>query len=171
MIHDNRKFRIRRARIEKGFTLVEIIIVLVVGGILAAAVGFTISNINEGSRISVAANNALSDLRYAQQIAMSERKDVDFTVNTGASTWAATYTATGSYLKSSQDRSANMLVTLNTGNYSGVTMSGGYSGSITFDSDGIPYQGANELTGPLTLMTLNGKSSLVLQPSGFAQIE
>ncbi len=164
-------FPVAQVHDERGFSLAEIIVVIVVMGILAVVIGFAINSINESSRISVAANNALSDLRYAQEIAMSERKDVNFTINTGANTWSATYTGTGAFLKSSQDQSADMLVTLNTGNYSGVSMSAGYSGSITFDSDGIPYAGTTELSGPLTLMTLNGKSSLVLQPTGFAQIE
>ena len=164
-------FQFRLFQDDRGFSLAELIVIIVVMGIMAAAAGVAINSVNQNSRISVAANNALSDMRYAQEIAMAERKDVNFTVNTDTNTYSATYTSTGTYLKSSQNESANMTVTLNSGDTKGVTMSGGYSGSITFDSDGIPYQGATELTAPLTLMTLNGKMSLVLLSSGFAQIE
>jgi len=171
MKNGKRMFTIRQVRDDRGFSLAELIIVIVVMGILAAVVGLSVKSINESSRLSVASENALSDLRYVQEIAMAENKDVNFTVNTGTNTYSATYRSTGQYLKSSQNVSANMTVTLNSGDTKGVTMSGGYSGSITFDSDGIPYQGASELTAPLTLMTLNGKMSLVLLSSGFAQIE
>lgn len=171
MENEDRIFHFRLFRDAGGFSLAELIIIIVVMGILAAAVGLTINSVNEDSRISVAANNALSDLRYSQEIAMAERKDVNFTVSAGTNTYSATYQSTGLYLKSSQDQSKNMTVTLNSGDTKGVSMSAGYSGSITFDSDGIPYAGATELTAPLTLMTLNGKMSLVLLPSGFAQIE
>ena len=164
-------FPIQQVQDDRGFSLAELIVIIVVMGILAAAAGVAINSVNQNSRISVVANNALSDMRYVQEIAMAERKDVNFTVSTGTNTYSAAYKSTGLYLKSSQDISKNMTVTLNSGDSKGVTMSAGYSGSITFDSDGIPYQGASELTAPLTLMTLNGKMSLVLLSSGFAQIE
>lgn len=145
-------------------------------GILASAIGFSIKNVNENSRIAIAADNALANMHYAQQTAMSESADVNFAVSSGTNSYSARYAVCarypgGDYLKSPADPTQNLIVTLNQGESKGVSMTSGYAGIITFNTDGIPhYSGGGVLTGEVFLMTLNAKSSLVLQPSGFAEI-
>lgn len=172
----NSRFHIRRVHDEKGLSLAELIIVIVVMGILASAIGFSIKNVNENSRIAVAADNALANLHYAQQTAMSESADVNFAVSSGTNSYSARYAVSvrypaGDYLKSPADPTLNLNVTLNQGESKGVSITSGYAGTITFNCDGIPYySGGGVLTGEVNLMTLNAKSSLVLQPSGYAEI-
>ena len=171
-----RNYLFRRFRENRGYSLAELIVIIVVMGILASAVGFTIKNVNENSRIAVAADNALANMHYAQQTAMAESADVNFAVSSGTNSYSARYAVStrhpgGEYLKSPADPTQNLTVTLNQAESKGVSITSGYAGVITFNSDGIPYySGGGVLTGEVTLMTLNAKSSLVLQPSGFAEI-
>jgi prepilin-type N-terminal cleavage/methylation domain-containing protein len=163
-------------RSDGGYSLVELIIVLVLVGILAGVIGFSVKDTDEKSRLAVASNNALANLRFAQQTAMSESADVNFVVNSGTNSYYSRYAVSarypgGDYLKSPTDPTQNLSVTLNQGQSKGVSITSGYAGVITFNSDGIPYySGGGVLTGEVTLMTLNSKASLVLEPSGYAEI-
>jgi prepilin-type N-terminal cleavage/methylation domain-containing protein len=53
----------------KGFTVVELVIVLLVAGILAVVAGAAISSAMKGIQLSSAADRLASDLRYAQTLA------------------------------------------------------------------------------------------------------
>jgi len=55
----------------KGFTVVELIIVLLVAGILAAVAGAAISRAMKGIQLSSATDKLASDLRYAQTLAQN----------------------------------------------------------------------------------------------------
>lgn len=156
-----------------GFTLPELIIVVVAAGLIGSTASLILSSVNEKSRIALAVNNALSDLRYAQETAMAERQDVQFNVNTGANSYSAVYAATGVAVKSPQNRSAGLTVVLGSGETHGVSISAG-NASIVFNPDGIPYTAypaGADLAGPVTILTLNGSRSVVLQPSGLSDIQ
>ena len=70
---------------EKGFTLIELIMVMVIAGILAVAV---IPHFSGVSSISLdgAAEMIVADIRYAQQLAMAEHRqyNVQFTASTNS---------------------------------------------------------------------------------------
>ncbi|MHC4269230.1 MAG: prepilin-type N-terminal cleavage/methylation domain-containing protein [Planctomycetota bacterium] len=76
-------------RNEKGFTIVELIIVIVIAGIMAA---IAIPRMNEVSEVDIytAARQVKSEIRYAQELAMSKYTTVTITFNGGAGTYAIT---------------------------------------------------------------------------------
>jgi prepilin-type N-terminal cleavage/methylation domain-containing protein len=156
-----------------GFTLPELIIVIVMLGVLGVVGSLMIRSVNEKSHLAVASANALSDLRYAQETAMAERRDVQFIVNTGANSYSAVYAATGAPLKSPMKQDVGMTVVLGTDETSGVSITEGLA-SVIFNPDGVPYTSypaGLDLAAPVTVMTLNSKNSVVLQPSGFSEIQ
>jgi Tfp pilus assembly protein FimT len=69
-----RKWDMRKDRLfnERGFTLIELVLLIVVAGILAAVVSVGMGSINN-IRLNNAASKILADLRYAQQLAMTTR--------------------------------------------------------------------------------------------------
>jgi prepilin-type N-terminal cleavage/methylation domain-containing protein len=156
-----------------GFTLAELVIVLVVVVILSGAVSVSVKDANQTARLSTAAGRALSDLRYAQEAAMTERRIVQFTVS--GNTYSAKYVDTGLPLKSPMDRTKNLSVTLNTNdglfNTVGVTITSGIAGSINFNVDGRPVTTAGaDLPAQTSIMNLNNKQNLVLYNSGYSVI-
>ena len=156
-----------------GFSLVEVIVVVTVIGVIGATAGFLFSSANRKSRITVAASNALSDLRYAQETAMTERQDVTFTVNAGGNSYSAVYAASGALLKSPLKQTEGLSITLGTKETKGVSITAA-NASVTFNPDGIPYSpypSGGDLAGAVTIMTLNSEMSVVLQPSGYSEVQ
>jgi prepilin-type N-terminal cleavage/methylation domain-containing protein len=163
----------KKLSLREGFTLAEMVIVMVVIAILSGAVTVSIKDADQTSRVSVAAGRALSDLRYAQEVAMTERREVNFTVS--GNTYSATYRDTGVLLPSPMDKSKNLQVTLNTYdglfNTKGVSITSGLNGTITFTVDGKPVTTAGaELPTQTSIMNLNNKQNLVLFNSGYSVI-
>ncbi|MBN2201352.1 prepilin-type N-terminal cleavage/methylation domain-containing protein [bacterium] len=153
-----------------GFTLPEVIIAVVILGIVASVGSLMFQAVNEKSRLAVASSNALSDLRYAQETAMAEHRDVNFTVNASGNSYAATYAVTGAAVKSPQKQSESLVVVLGVDETTGVSITAA-NPTVTFNSDGIPFIGGVDLAGPLTVMTLNGERSIVLMPSGYSEVQ
>lgn len=126
---------------EKGFTLIELVIVIVLLGIIGVVV-----SLNLGGLSSIRVNNAIKkmagDLRYAQQLAMTTqiRHGVIFTAN--------------SYTVFENDNTADPArnpqgggdfnVSFTTGEFAGVIISTSLPGSIVkFEAIGRPLDGNN----------------------------
>jgi prepilin-type N-terminal cleavage/methylation domain-containing protein len=156
-------------RRNRGFSLVELVIIIAIIGVLSGVVSVSIGNIDQDSRTSVAAGRALADLRYAQEVAMTTRQAVNFTVS--GNTYSATFRVSGLAVPSSTDRTQPLTVTLNSGEARGVVVSSGLGGTIYFDMDGKPMSNAGaELASQTSIMNLNGKQNLVLFNSGYSVI-
>ena len=65
-----------------GYTIFELIIFMVVMGILATVIGINIVNYNDTVKLDRAGRMVLADVRYAQEMAMSSNRGVDFNVGT-----------------------------------------------------------------------------------------
>ncbi len=61
---------------QKGFSLIELIIVMVITGILSGLASVTFSSQLPHHRLSHAARDIVSDLRWARQLALAERQPV-----------------------------------------------------------------------------------------------
>jgi prepilin-type N-terminal cleavage/methylation domain-containing protein len=71
-------------RNEKGFTTIELIIVIVIAGIMAAVAIPKMNHISEVD-LYTTARQVKSDIRYAQQLAMSKYTNTTITFNGGVS--------------------------------------------------------------------------------------
>jgi prepilin-type N-terminal cleavage/methylation domain-containing protein len=153
----------------RGFSLAELIVVIAVIGILSGTVSLSIGTIDRDSRLSVTAAQALADLRYSQEIAMTQRRQVNFTIS--GNTYKATYRDDGTYVVSPTDNTKNLMVTLNQGVSKGVVISSGINGTIYFNRDGTPYDnGGNPMPSQTSIMNLNGRQNVVLFSSGYSTI-
>ncbi len=72
-----------------GFTLLEIIVVLVLVALMAAVVGAGYARSIGGAKISAAGRDMLAGLRYTRAQAILKHKETVFTVDTGKKTWKA----------------------------------------------------------------------------------
>lgn len=84
------------ARVNKirGFTLLELMIVMAIAGILAVAAVPVYTNISEKSRFRTTVDDAFESLRYARQLAIAKEvisSSIDFTRDSGEVTgWTVT---------------------------------------------------------------------------------
>lgn len=136
----------------KGFTFVEIIIVILIISVITGAVGISVQNVNSTVRLSNAASRALADIKELQEIAINERKNVSVVVNPGNDSY---------YLY--VDGSLYRQVTFNEGDYVGVNItSSNFSGPLTFDTTGQPSDNYSTYDGERIFMNLN---------NGYAEIQ
>lgn len=149
----------------RGFTLIEIVMILVLMGILAAFVAPRIMDIT-GSNAAYFSDKLRADIRYAQNLAMSQGRRWRVYVNTapgpnpgyavvndanGNGTWGeagefATDPANGDVLS----------IPLDVGQFEGITVSTPAGGYIEFNSLGAPT------TGGTTLIISPGGSTVVI---------
>jgi len=150
-----------------GFTLVELIIVICIVSIMAGAVSFGVASIDRDSRLSNAANRALADLRYAQEVAMSERREVNF--NIGSTGYTVTYQGGGSVV-SAYDPTEVMACDFNVREYKGVTITSAVSGRLSFTSTGAPMLNGAALAATTSVMTLNSRATITMYSSGMSEL-
>ena len=110
---------------EKGFTTIELIIVIVIAGIMAAIAIPRMDNINTVD-LYTTARQVKSDIRYTQELAMAKYMQTTITFNAGADT----YTITGTGINDQRSLPGN----------SSATFDAGYT--FTFFSSGLPTAGA-----------------------------
>ncbi|MBN2103841.1 GspH/FimT family pseudopilin [bacterium] len=64
-----------------GFTIVEIVLFLIITGVIGAIIGVRAVNYNKLIDLDRAARQVLSDVRYAQEMAMSSNRGVTFNIS------------------------------------------------------------------------------------------
>ncbi len=138
---------------QRGFTLVETVVMLLILGILAVVAIPNLGNM-AGTRASVTARKLQSDIAYAQSLAMTRNLPHRVYFNTfpaPASGYAVVNDANGNgtwgeaveFARDPANSGGNLSVTLNVGNYVGVTISGGsLAGAfVGFNTLGVPTVG------------------------------
>ena len=156
---------------EKGFTLVELIVVISVVAILTGTIGVTVDSINSDTRLSNAATRALADVRYATEMAMTHRREVDVYVTVASDKYEVKWHDTGAYVPSGLDGS-DLIVEFNQGEYSDVSIvSSGLGGRLSFTALGEPLINGSPFSTEKSIMFLNSKIHVVVYPSGYACLE
>jgi prepilin-type N-terminal cleavage/methylation domain-containing protein len=154
-----------------GYTLIEVVVVIVIGGIMAATVGIAARKADKDSKAGRALHQILSDVRYSQELATAQNLAVNFYVNTGNQSYSARYVVAGTYLKSALNR-RDMLVYMDTGPFKGVRITYTAVGSaLTFTRTGDPQVGGTAIASNLTVATVNGGKSVVINPAGYTFIQ
>jgi len=145
-----------RSSKESGYTIFEIIIVLVVMGIIGAVVGIRLSDYNTDITLDRAARQLISDVRYAQEMAMSGNRGVNFNIsgNTYNLTWSDGSVVMSTFNRGNTEGDMGEL---------GVTLSGS---SFSFTRDGLPSSG-------ISLSVSNGSDTRTITvnaTTGYSQL-
>jgi prepilin-type N-terminal cleavage/methylation domain-containing protein len=156
-------------RSRKGFTLIELIVVITAVAVLTGVVGLNMHHTNEQTTLFNAANKALADLRYAEEVAMAEHLQVNFIVDANANRYEVQY-ADGTPVKSSLS-GEDLIVQLGEGMYSGVTITSSVTGgTLSFMPWGEPYLNGSTFSGERSVARFNTQIYLIIVETGFAYL-
>lgn len=157
-------------RSEAGFTLLELITVMVVVAIVTGVVSVSVDSVNEDTRLSNAATRALADVRHAQEMAMTHRREVDVVVNAASDSYTIRWHDTAVPLDNPID-GGSLTVRFGSGDYHGVDMTAGLSSLLTFTATGEPLIGGSRFSGGVALMQFNSKVYITIYSSGLSTLE
>ena len=158
-------------RQREGFTIVELVVVIMVISVFAGVVGVSVDQVNENTRLSNAATRALADVRYAQELALANRREVDVYVTSGADKYEVKWHDTGGYVVSPVN-DENLIVQFNQGDYHDVSItSSGLGGRLSFSATGEPLINGSPFSSPVSVMLLNSRIHVVIYSSGFSALE
>jgi prepilin-type N-terminal cleavage/methylation domain-containing protein len=154
----------------KGFTLAELVVVITIVVIFTGVVTVSVNDINDNTRLSNAADRALADIRYAQEMAMTHRREVDVFVNVGADRYEAKWNDDATYLPCPISGN-NLIVTFNQGEYESVSItSSGVGTRLSFTATGAPLIDGSSFGGGTSVMLLNSKIQVTIYPSGYTNL-
>lgn len=154
-----------------GFTIVELVVVMVIISVFAGVVGVSVDEVNQDTRLSNAATRALADVRYAHELAMAHRREVDVYVTPASDKYEVKWHDTGAYVTSGVT-SDNLIVQFSQGDYHDVSISSsGLGGRLSFSATGEPLINGSSFYSEKSVMFLNSRIHIVIYPSGYAVIE
>jgi MSHA pilin protein MshC len=135
----------------KGFTFIELVMVIVLIGIIAVYAAPRLSNVTD-TKAGAFVDKLRADIRYAQNLAMTRNQRYRVYCNGSgggapASGYIVVNNATGE-IALDPAGGGNLIVTLNTGNYAGITVSTPAGGFIEFNSLGVPTAAATLTIAP-----------------------
>ena len=143
-------------RTRQGFTLIEIISVLAVLGVLAAVAAVTVSS--DAVQPAAEAQTLKSHLRFAQLKAMSDTSTWGLSIQSGSYTLIKNGSSAAINLPGEDSNSHTL--------DSDVTL-GGSTGTITFDSRGIPYRNGTKLPSNISISVEGASSVTITRETGF----
>jgi prepilin-type N-terminal cleavage/methylation domain-containing protein len=159
--------RIRFFRMRKGFTMFEMVVVMGIVAVFTGVVQIEFDEMHRKTHVSNSATQALADLRYAQEMAMTYRHPVNFIVNVSNNTYTAQWSGTGVTLPSST-QTGDLIVDFD--DVQDVSMSMGISSTLSFDEQGHPFYGGASFDDELPVFRINEDIYLCVLPSGFSYL-
>jgi prepilin-type N-terminal cleavage/methylation domain-containing protein len=161
----------QKENLSRGFTLVELVIAVTVVAVVTVAVVVGVSDINSNTQLSNAASRALADVRYAHELAMANRREVDFIVNVGSNRYEIRWHDDGTYVPSPYG-SGDAATQFGTGQFSDITItSSQLSTRLSFDAYGAPMSGGATFSEQLSIMLLNSRVHVGVLSSGYTGLE
>lgn len=158
-------FRLRFFTSRKGYTLFELIMVIGIISVFTGVVHLEFEETHRKARVMNAATQALADLRYAQQMAMTQRQPVDFIVDVAGNTYTAE--RSGAVLQSAT-KTGDLYVDFD--DINDVDMSMGIGAVLSFDAQGLPTYGGASFEDELPVFRINDDVYLCILPSGFSYL-
>ena len=149
---------------EKGFTLIEIIIGLVLLGILSYVAVVEFSSSSSSLKEKTLAQKIISDVRYAQEMALNHRQEVKFLVEPTNNRYTIRW-QDNTYLKTPVG-GQNFIFDINTSEFKGInlTSTGFLAGLLIFNSKGQPLNNHDLITSDRTLLSLNNSVFIKIVP-------
>jgi prepilin-type N-terminal cleavage/methylation domain-containing protein len=170
MVYQNQKWIQRFLFMSNGFSLVELIVVIAVAAIVTGILAVSIDSMNDDTRLANAAYRAQGDVRYAHEMALTHRREVNVVVNASSNQYELRWHDDGSLLPSPID-GTDMIVQFGTGIYQGVTISSsGLSGRLSFNEVGTALIGGTVFSGIQSIMLLDSKIHVTVNDAGFVDL-
>lgn len=162
----SQNLREKQSMSRQGFTLIELVIVIVIMGIMAVSV--ITSGTSKGSvRLNAACYKLAADLRYAQEMAMAEQVRFGISFDTDDESYFAYRVSTGMKALDPQTRDDLEVEFDEMREFNDIVISSiDFSDAIEFGSMGEPYDGngvALSSEGIVTLQTADGVYSMTVR--------
>lgn len=147
-----------------GHTLFELIVVISLIGILSTV---AMLNYNSGGvevNLEAATKKLVSDIYYAQELAMSTGNSVLVNLNDADNNYSLQW-ADGGYVTNIMG-GGDFIVDFDQSDFAGVSIgtSGLVGGNLIFNSFGIPSSGGSEIQNELTIIVLNNINMIKITP-------
>jgi len=161
---------ISRTTSNSGFTLIELIAVIVIIGILSRAVVVNVGDVAKRTRSRNAVNIAIADLRYAQEMAMSRRRPVRFVVQSGSNRYYAVYSDNNETVMNSDGQPIDR--TFNNDDFKDIYITDtATGGNLTFSDIGRPDVGGGYFTHSSVMSLNNGEYEIYIFGSGLSTFQ
>jgi prepilin-type N-terminal cleavage/methylation domain-containing protein len=162
----NYRFRniIRLINQEEGFTILELITVIMLVGILSYTAISEFSNSTSSIKEMTFAKKVVADIRYAQEMAISNQKTVKCLIDPSQNRYSLKW-ENDTHLKT-PIAEKDFIVDIDLSNFIGVkiTSTNFSSGLLIYDSQGQPFNGDSPLSSETTLMVINKKVTIKIVP-------
>lgn len=134
---------------ERGFTVIELILVIVVMAVLAAVIGLNLSSL-DAIKASGAARRLASDIRFAQQMSVTQQNIHGVAFNVPVVQQYTVYEQNDPNNPARNPQGGNdFIVSFVTGEFEGVTIATSFPGGrVGFNSRGEPLDGAGSPVAP-----------------------
>jgi len=128
----------------KGFTITELVMVIVIVGIVAVFAATRLGDVTS-TKAGAFVDKLRADIRYAQNLAMTRNQRYRVYFNGSGGAPASGYSVVNNVTSQTAldpDGSGNLIVTLNSGDFAGITVSTPAGGYIEFNALGVPTAAA-----------------------------
>lgn len=161
-----------RAANERGFTLVELIIVLTIASILAAVFVARFDTAHESLQFDGMIRKIAADVRYAREMALTGGQGTRVYIEQGNNRYSLRW-ADGVYMTNPMG-GGNFVVDLGHGDFGSVqiTSTAFSNGRLDFTRAGLPRNAGAQFSGKLNLITLNNQKRITITANtGLVSIE